>query len=172
MKKFLLIFAFVPVLGFANPTYDATQGALQNSSALCGYGYNSSCASENDSRGRHIIYNTTINLPSKYGALARSLKTGGFGSSWDKDSKAAAVKTAIARCESVKGNGKCVYAGYVRNGCHALSIGRKGNSYKTYYSAGDQYTTEAIVMKKCQKAGEKGCEILMPEECSLPEIPN
>ena len=28
---------------YANPTYDATRGALQNDPSLCGYGYNPNC---------------------------------------------------------------------------------------------------------------------------------
>ena len=47
MKK--LLFIFLGLASFntyaADPTYDATKGALQNNSALCAYGYNRPCSS-------------------------------------------------------------------------------------------------------------------------------
>ena len=52
MKKLLFIFLGLASLNVyaANPTYDATKGALQNNSTLCAYGYNPNCASPRQSR--------------------------------------------------------------------------------------------------------------------------
>ena len=48
MKKlFLLVLGLISLNAYADPTYDATRGALQNNSALCGYGYNPNCSSGN-----------------------------------------------------------------------------------------------------------------------------
>ena len=49
MKKlFLMIFGLmVSNISIANPTYDVTNGALQNDPALCSYGYNPNCSSGN-----------------------------------------------------------------------------------------------------------------------------
>lgn len=172
MKTSFLILALMPALGFANPTYDATRGALQNNSALCGYGYNPNCSSGNTDR--HIVENITINLPSKYGAIARG-SAGSLGSSMNENSKSEAIKAALTRCNAVQGNGKCKVVATVRNGCQSLSEGKIGKNFKLFYGTGknsQRGQSEAAALRKCQKSGAQDCRILMPEECSLPEIPN
>lgn len=167
MKTGLLILSFIPVLLFANPTYDVTQGALQNNSALCGYGYNSNCTSKGSNSGRHIIYNT-INLASKYGAYAVSKKTGNISSSFNENSKEKAKRVAINKCESIQGNGKCESLGWVRNGCLAIAVGKLGKKSQIFGIGKEKSLAEPAALKKCQKSGAKNCRILMPEECSLP----
>ncbi|WP_204352532.1 toxin-antitoxin system YwqK family antitoxin [Aggregatibacter kilianii] len=58
MKKWWLVSLTMLVgSGYAaDPTYDATKGALQNNPALCGYGYNPNCSSGSYSRGSSSQY--------------------------------------------------------------------------------------------------------------------
>ena len=59
----------------ANPTYDATKGALQNDQMLCQYGYNPNC-SQAHKQSQQIIEHIYVHRPPKFGALAYSSKVG------------------------------------------------------------------------------------------------
>lgn len=169
MKKIFLFIMVIPAFCLANPTYDVTRGALQNNSALCGYGYNSNCSSKESER--HIIHNVNIELPSKYGAYAVSKKTGNISSSFNQNSRKNAEKIAVNRCESIKGNGKCEPLGWVRNGCIAIAVGKLGKNSQIFGVGEDKGQAETAALNKCIKSGAINCQILMPEECSLPETP-
>lgn len=103
MKK--LLFILLGLASFntyaADPTYDATKGALQNNSALCAYGYNPNCASPRQSRQQPTEI-VNINVPSKYGAWAINLKTGISADVINAPSRAVAEKEAIKSCEQGK----------------------------------------------------------------------
>ncbi|WP_373754073.1 DUF4189 domain-containing protein, partial [Neisseria weixii] len=96
---------------------------------------------------------------------------GSLGSSMNENSKSEAIKAALTRCNAVQGNGKCKVVATVRNGCQSLSEGKIGKNFKLFYGGG-KYSSEQSALKKCQESGAKDCRIRMPEECSLPEIPN
>ena len=97
MKKLLFILLGLTSLNIsvANPTYDATRGALQNDSSLCQYGYNPNCGSSGYRQQRQPTEIININVPSKYGAWAINPKTGISGGALEMDSYAAAKKQAI-----------------------------------------------------------------------------
>lgn len=101
MKKLLLIaLGLVSFNVNADPTYDATRGALQNNSALCGYGYNPNCSSGSRSTPppKKIIYHD-VKVPSKFGAIAINEKAGAVAASSNMSSIAEAKREAI-RCRN------------------------------------------------------------------------
>lgn len=67
MKKLLFVLLGLTSLNVyaADPTYDATRGALQNNSALCQYGYNPNCASSHQHQQKQPTEIVNINVPSK-----------------------------------------------------------------------------------------------------------
>ena len=78
MKKlFLMIFGLmVSKISIANPTYDVTNGALQNDPALCSYGYNPNCSSGNTAPPpKKIIYHDVF-VPPKLERLLTVRKQG------------------------------------------------------------------------------------------------
>ena len=170
MKK--LFFIFLGLAGFntyaADPTYDATKGALQNNSALCAYGYNSNCASPRQSRQQPTEI-VNINVPSKYGAWATNLKTGISGGALNQNSRAAAEKEAIKTCEKGGRNAPCVVAAWVRNGCIAVAQGKSGNKWKAFPGVKEPGLAEAEALRKCQASGYSQCTIFAPEGCSMPQ---
>ena len=123
MKKMLFVLLGLAGLNVcvANPTYDVTRGALQNNSALCGYGYNPNCSSSGQHQQRRTTEIIHIKVPSKYLALAINLKTGLSGGALDMDSLEAAKKQAIETCEQGGKNAPCKIAVSVRNGCLAVA---------------------------------------------------
>ncbi len=171
MKK--LLFIFLGLASFntyaADPTYDATKGALQNNSALCAYGYNPNCASPRQSRQQPTEI-VNINVPSKYGAWAFNSKTGIAGGALDMDSRAAAEKEAIKTCEQGGRNAPCVVGIWVRNGCIAVAQGKSGGKVKTFYgSEPSPGRAEPSALRKCQAAGVAQCKIVASEGCSIPQ---
>ncbi|WP_455009177.1 DUF4189 domain-containing protein [Neisseria sicca] len=170
MKK--LLFIFLGLASFntyaADPTYDATKGALQNNSALCAYGYNSNCASPRQSRQQPTEI-VNINVPSKYGAWATNLKTGISGGALNQNSRAAAEKEAIKTCEKGGRNAPCVVAAWVRNGCIAVAQGKSGNKWKAFPGVKEPGLAEAEALRKCQASGYSQCTIFAPEGCSMPQ---
>ena len=171
MKK--LLFILLGLASFntyaADPTYDATKGALQNNSALCAYGYNPNCASPRQSRQQPTEI-VNINVPSKYGAWAFNSKTGIAGGALDMDSRAAAEKEAIKTCEQGGRNAPCVVGIWVRNGCIAVAQGKSGGKVKTFYgSEPSPGRTEPSALRKCQAAGVAQCKIVASEGCSIPQ---
>lgn len=154
----------------ADPTYDATRGALQNNSALCQYGYNPNCASSRQHQRKQPTEIVNINVPSKYGALAVNLKTGISGGALDMDSRAAAEREAIRTCEREGSNKPCVIAASVRNGCIAVAQGNKGKILKTFYGMKEPGLAETEALRKCRAAGVSGCKIVVSEGCSMPKF--
>ena len=153
----------------ADPTYDATKGALQNNSALCAYGYNPNCASPRQSRQQPTEI-VNINVPSKYGAWAFNSKTGIAGGALNMDSRAAAEKEAIKTCEQGGRNAPCVVGIWVRNGCIAVAQGKSGGKVKTFYgSEPSPGRAEPSALRKCQAAGVAQCKIVASEGCSIPQ---
>ena len=171
MKNLLFVLLGLTSLNVyaADPTYDATRGALQNNSALCQYGYNPNCASSRQHQQKQPTEIVNINVPSKYGALAVNLKTGISGGALDMDSRAAAEKEAIRTCEREGSNKPCVIAASVRNGCIAVAQGNKGKILKTFYGMKEPGLAETEALRKCRAAGVSGCKIVVSEGCSLPK---
>ena len=172
MKK--LLFALLGLTSLnvyaADPTYDATRGALQNNSTLCQYGYNPNCASSRQHQRKQPTEIVNINVPSKYGALAVNLKTGISGGALDMDSRAAAEREAIRTCEREGSNKPCVIAASVRNGCIAVAQGNKGKILKTFYGMKEPGLAETEALRKCRAAGVSGCKIVVSEGCSMPKF--
>ena len=172
MKK--LLFILLGLASFnvyaADPTYDATRGALQNNSTLCQYGYNPNCASSRQHQRKQPTEIVNINVPSKYGALAVNLKTGISGGALDMDSRAAAEREAIRTCEREGSNKPCVIAASVRNGCIAVAQGNKGKILKTFYGMKEPGLAETEALRKCRAAGVSGCKIVVSEGCSMPKF--
>ena len=170
MKK--LLFIFLGLASFntyaADPTYDATKGALQNNSALCAYGYNPNCASPRQSRQQPTEI-VNINVPSKYGAWAVNLKTGISAGSINMDSREAAEREAIKSCEQGGRNAPCVVGSSFRNGCLAVAQGKSGKKLKTFYGGAAQIgQAEPAALRKCQASGAVQCKITTPEGCAMP----
>ncbi|MGN6905318.1 DUF4189 domain-containing protein, partial [Neisseria sp. P0015.S006] len=128
MKKLLFILLGLTSLNIcvANPTYDATRGALQNDPGLCQYGYNPNCGSSGQHQQRRPTEIINIDVPSKYGAWAVNLKTGISGGALEMDSLAAAKKEAIKTCERNGSNKPCKVKAWVRNGCIAVAQRKDG----------------------------------------------
>ena len=164
MKKLLFILLGLTNLNIsvANPTYDATRGALQNDSSLCQYGYNPNCGS---SGYRQQIVN--INVPSKYGAWAVNPKTGISGGALEMDSLAAAKKLAIKTCEEYGKNKPCKVLAWVRNGCIAVAQRKDG---KVFFGITSPGLAETEALRKCQASGRFQCVIKTPEGCSMPKF--
>ena len=172
MKKLLFVLLGLTSLNIyaADPTYDATRGALQNNSALCQYGYNPNCASSRQHQRKQPTEIVNINVPSKYGAWAFNSKTGIAGGALDMDSRAAAEREAIKTCEKGGSNKPCKIGVWVRNGCIAVAQGKLGKKVKTFYgmepSPGQ---AEPSALRKCQASGSSQCSIVANEGCSLPK---
>ena len=173
MKKLLFVLLGLTSLNVyaADPTYDATRGALQNNSALCQYGYNPNCASSRQHQRKQPTEIVNIDVPSKYGAWAVNLKTGISGGAIEMDSLAAAKKQAIKTCEQGGRNAPCVIGVSVRNGCIAVAQGQSGKKVKTFYGTEPSIgQAEPTALRKCQASGAVQCRITTPEGCSLPKF--
>lgn len=173
MKKlFLLVLGLISLNAYADPTYDATRGALQNNSALCGYGYNPNCSSGSNTSPppKKIIYHD-VKVPSKFGALAVSVKAGYIAGSLNHGSKEEAQREAVKRCRQGSRNTPCKAITWVRNGCLAAAKGKvKNNQFILSDAAGPQGTVEQTALQNCRNRGATECEIIMPEGCSLPQL--
>ena len=169
MKKLLFILLGLTSLNIsvANPTYDATRGALQNDSSLCQYGYNPNCGSSGYRQQRQPTEIININVPSKYGAWAINPKTGISGGALEMDSYAAAKKQAIKICEHGGKNKPCKVLVWVRNSCIAVAQGKDG---KLFYGTTPPGMAEAEALRKCQERGTLQCRIIANEGCSMPRF--
>ncbi|HFC8507381.1 DUF4189 domain-containing protein [Neisseria sp. 27098_8_139] len=169
MKKLLFILLGLTSLNIsvANPTYDATRGALQNDSSLCQYGYNPNCGSSGYRQQRQPTEIININVPSKYGAWAINPKTGISGGALEMDSYAAAKKQAIKTCEHGGKNKPCKVLVWVRNSCIAVAQGKDG---KLFYGTTPPGMAEAEALRKCQERGTLQCRIIANEGCSMPRF--
>lgn len=172
MKKLLFVLLGLTSLNVyaADPTYDATRGALQNNSALCQYGYNPNCASSRQHQRKQPTEIVNINVPSKYLALAINTKTGMSGGALDMDSRAAAEREAIKTCERGGSNAPCKVLVWARNGCVASAHGDEGKRPRLFSVTGKPGFAEAEALRRCRAAGVPGCRILIPETCSLPKF--
>ena len=169
MKKLLFILLGLAGLNTytAASTYDVTKGALQNNTALCGYGYNPNCGSQPQYQQQptEII---DVEVPSRYGAWALNPKTGIHADAINAPSLEVAKEGAIKTCEQ-GGNAPCKVFAWVENGCLAVAQGSKGKMPKAYpRSTRHRYRAEAEALKRCRDAGEPKCKIIVPEGCSLP----
>ena len=172
MKKlFLIALGLVSFNVNADPTYDATRGALQNNSALCGYGYNPNCSSGSRSTPppKKIIYHD-VKVPSKFGALAYSQKTGNLAGSLNQNSLAEAQREAVKNCRQGSRNTPCKAIAWVRNGCIAAAEGKINNKFVVIDGSGPQGTAEQTALQNCRAGGATECRILAPEGCSLPQL--
>lgn len=169
MKKLLFVLLGLTSLNVyaADPTYDATRGALQNNSALCQYGYNPNCASSRQHQRKQPTEIVNINVPSKYGAWAINPKTGISGGALEMDSLAAAKKQAIKTCEEGGKNKPCKVEAWVRNGCLAVAQAKDGSAFFGITSPG---MAEAEALRKCQEHGASQCRIIASEGCSMPKF--
>ena len=169
MKKLLFILLGLTSLNIsvANPTYDATRGALQNDSSLCQYGYNPNCGSSGYRQQRQPTEIININVPSKYGAWAINPKTGISGGALEMDSYAAAKKQAIKTCEHGGKNKPCKVLVWVRNSCIAVAQGKDG---QLFYGTTPPGMAEAEALRKCQERGTLQCRIIANEGCSMPRF--
>lgn len=170
MKKLFFVLLGLTSLNVcvANPTYDATRGALQNDPGLCQYGYNSNCGSSGYRQQRQPTKIININVPSKYGAWAINPKTGISGGALEMDSLAAAKKQAIKTCEEGGKNKPCKVEAWVRNGCIAVAQGKDGSAFFGITSYPGMAEDEAL--RKCQERGALQCRIIATEGCSLPKF--
>ena len=172
MKKlFLMVLGLISLNAYADPTYDATRGALQNNPALCSYGYNPNCSSGSSAPPpKKIIYHD-VKVPSKFGALAVSVKAGYIAGSLNHGSKEEAQREAVKRCRQGSRNTPCKAITWVRNGCLAAAKGKvKNNQFILSDAAGPQGTVEQTALQNCRNRGATECEIIMPEGCSLPQL--
>lgn len=165
MKKILFI-----LLGLASINtygYDVTRGALQNNSALCGYGYNPNCGSSGHHQQRRTTEIINIDVPSRYGAWATNIKTGDSGGAIDMESLEAAKAQAIKTCERGGRNAPCKVYAWVRNSCIAVAQGKSGKKWAAFPGTGDPGLAEADALRKCQESGSSQCSIFANEGCSL-----
>nr|WP_314553001.1 DUF4189 domain-containing protein [uncultured Neisseria sp.] len=169
MKKLLFVLLGLASLNVcvANPTYDATRGALQNDPGLCQYGYNSNCGSSGQRQQRQPTEIININVPSKYGAWAINPKTGISGGALEMDSYADAKKQAIKTCEHGGKNKPCKVLVWVRNSCIAVAQGKDG---KLFFGTTPPGMAEAEALRKCQERGTLQCRIIATEGCSMPKF--
>ena len=170
MKKlFLIALGLVSFNVNADPTYDATRGALQNNSALCGYGYNPNCSSGSRSTPppKKIIYHD-VKVPSKFGAIAINEKAGAVAASSNISSIVEAKREAIRLCESDGRYAPCRDNGWVRNGCIAAASGKKSSKFQLFNGIGERGEAERLAINLCNKAKASECQIIVPETCSLP----
>ena len=168
MKKLLFI-----LLGLASINtygYDVTRGALQNNSALCGYGYNPNCGSSGHHQQRRTTEIINIDVPSRYGAWATNAKTGKSGGAIDMESLEAAKAQAIKTCERGGSNAPCKVYVWVRNSCIAVAEGKSGKKWAAFAGTGDPGLAEADALRKCKASGSSQCSIFANEGCSLPRF--
>lgn len=168
MKKLLFI-----LLGLASINtygYDVTRGALQNNSALCGYGYNPNCGSSGQRQQRRPTEIINIDVPSRYGAWAANVKTGESGGSFDMESLEAAKAQAIKTCEQGGRNAPCKIMSWVRNGCIAIAKGKSGKKWTAFPSTLGPGLAEVDALRKCQESGSSQCSIFSDEVCSMPRF--
>lgn len=170
MKKLFFVLLGLTSLNIyaADPTYDATKGALQNDPSLCQYGYNPNCGSASYRQQRRPTEIININVPSKYGAWAINPKTGISGGALEMDSLASAKKQAIKTCEEGGTNKPCKVEAWVRNGCIAVAQGKDGSAFFGITSYPGMAEDEAL--RKCRKNKKVQCRIIASEGCSLPKF--
>lgn len=118
---------------------------------------------------KKIIYHDVL-VPSKFGALAFSEKSGHIGGALNQNSKAEAQSAAIKQCEKGSRNAPCKAISWVRNGCIAAASGKLKNQTKVIGGAAEPGLAEQAAITNCKNAGMTECKVLMPEGCSLPQL--
>ena len=111
-----------------------------------------------------------MKVPSKFGALAYSQKTGYLTGSLNQNSLAEAKREAVKRCQQGSRNTPCKAIAWVRNGCIAAAEGKIKNKFVVIDGAGPQGTAEQAALQNCRAGGATECRILAPEGCSLPQL--
>lgn len=172
MKKLFFVLLGLASLNVcvANPTYDATRGALQNDPSLCQYGYNPNCGSSGYRQQRQPTEIININVPSKHGAWAFNPKTGIAGGALDMNSREEAEREAIKTCERGGSNAPCKIEVWGRNGCIAVAQGKLGKKWKLFSVVTELGKAEAKALQKCRASGLPECKIVANEGCSLPKF--
>lgn len=123
--------------------------------------------SANHASPRKIIRHVTVNVPSKYGALASDRKTSVISGSMNENSLAEAKKAALQQCSDSGKNKNCKIITWVRNGCFAAAAGKSGTVWKLYDVIGELGETEHKAMSLCETKSSE-CRITVPETCSIP----
>ena len=118
---------------------------------------------------KKIIYHD-VKVPSKFGALAFSEKSGHIGGALNQNSKAEAQSAAIKQCEKGSRNAPCKAISWVRNGCIAAASGKLKNQTKVIGGAAEPGLAEQAAITNCKNAGMTECKVVMPEGCSLPQL--
>jgi len=164
MKKYWLILLMMLADNiYANPTYDATRGALQNDPSLCGYGYNPNCSSQSGYSGGYSSDDYS-NIPSRpitfYAAIAVNRNTGDWGWSTGTLAESSAIEDAKNNCEKV-GNGPCEAAATQLNGCLAMASSRGKNGSWSYFfsNSGTCGSVEKEALSNCRASKAKNCKI-------------
>lgn len=174
MKKLLV--SMILSTAFLNAHGNGCPGQFDPQSGICRFqGHNGELVQYNAAppqSGNHnatpkkIIHHITINVPSKYGALAQD-KNGVIRGSSNENSLAEAKKAALTQCNDGKKNQRCKILTSVRNGCYAAAAGKQKNNWFTYAWSGEVGQTESQVMKLCESK-YSDCRIVVPETCSIP----
>ena len=118
---------------------------------------------------KKIIYHD-VKVPSKFGALAYSQKTGYLAGSLNQNSLAEAQREAVKNCRQGSRNTPCKAIAWVRNGCIAAAEGKINNKFVVIDGSGPQGTAEQTALQNCRAGGATECRILAPEGCSLPQL--
>ncbi len=118
---------------------------------------------------KKIIY-YDVKVPSKFGALAFSEKSGHIGGALNQNSKAEAQSAAIKQCEKGSRNAPCKAISWVRNGCIAAASGKLKNQTRVIGGAAEPGLAEQAAITNCKNAGMTECKVVMPEGCSLPQL--
>ena len=164
MKKYWLILLMMLAGNiYANPTYDATRGALQNDPSLCGYGYNPNCSSQSGYSGGYSSDDYS-NAPSQpipsYAAIAVNRNTGDWGWSTGTLTEFSAIEDAKNNCEKA-GNGPCEATATQLNGCLAMASSRGKNGSWSYFlsNSGTCGSVEKEALSNCRASKAKNCKI-------------
>ena len=164
MKKYWLILLMMPAGNiYANPTYDATRGALQNDPSLCGYGYNPNCPPQSGYSGGYSSDDYS-NIPSRpitfYAAIAVNRNTGDWGWSTGTLAESSAIEDAKNNCEKA-GNGPCEATATQLNGCLAMASSRGKNGSWSYFlsNSGTCGSVEKEALSNCRASKAKNCKI-------------
>ncbi|WP_373742077.1 DUF4189 domain-containing protein [Neisseria sp.] len=118
---------------------------------------------------KKIIKTTIVHRASKYGALALDDKNGVTGGSINANSLKEAKSAALRQCSEGGRNKHCKVITWVRNGCIAAAKGKIGNKLRLYKAAEVPGQAERTAINRCKSAGGRGCEIHVPEACSIPD---
>ncbi len=164
MKKYwLILLTMFAGNTYANPTYDATRGALQNDPSLCSYGYNPNCSTQGGYSGGYSSDDYS-NAPSQpipfYAAIAVNRNTGDWGWSTGTLTEFSAIEDAKNNCEKA-GNGPCDTTATQLNGCLAMASSRGKNGSWSYFlsNSGTCGSVEKEALSNCRASKAKNCKI-------------